>query len=240
MYRGYIALWRKIEDHPFYKEPRVFSKYEAWIDILKEAQHNREPQEVVFGMNVLICHYGECLKSNVTWAKKWGWSEHKVRVFMKLLEKMGQIRRENVVITSRITIINFESYDPRCRTSVEQPSSSRRGSVEGRSTDNNDNNVNNDNNISSPVSNSQNYTSEFLEFWKIYPRKESKGQALKAWKKIKEPKATLGKIKSALAWQINSEQWTDKNGKYIPYPATYLNARKWEDEQTVDPKKDWI
>jgi hypothetical protein len=143
MYRGYIALWRKIEDHPFYKEPRVFSKYEAWIDILKEAQHNEDPQEVVFGMNVLICHYGECLKSNVTWAKKWRWSEHKVRRFLKLLEKMGQIRRENVGITSRITVINYESYDPRRRSSVDHPSSSRRGSVEGLSTDNNDNNEKN-------------------------------------------------------------------------------------------------
>jgi uncharacterized phage protein (TIGR02220 family) len=148
MYRGYIALWRKIEDHPFYKEPRVFSKYEAWIDILKEAQHSDEPQEVILGMNVLICNYGECLKSNVTWAKKWNWSEPKVRRFLKLLEKMKQIRRANEGITTRITVINYECYDPKRRASDEQATRPRRDRDETATTDNNVKNVKNENIVS--------------------------------------------------------------------------------------------
>jgi len=27
-----------------------------------------------------------------------------------------------------------------------------------------------------------------------------------------------------------SPEWTKDNGKYIPYPATWLNAKGWEDE----------
>ena len=35
-----------------------------------------------------------------------------------------------------------------------------------------------------------------------------------------------------------TEEWQKEKGKYIPYPATWLNARGWEDEieaQGVDP-----
>jgi len=38
-----------------------------------------------------------------------------------------------------------------------------------------------------------------------------------------------------------SVDWTKEKGKYIPYPATWLNAKGWEDEielpeQTLTPK----
>ena len=62
MHRGYFAVWRKIKDHPFYTEPREFSKYEAWLDLLLEAQHEKDAQRVIIGMNVLECHYGESVK----------------------------------------------------------------------------------------------------------------------------------------------------------------------------------
>ena len=37
-------------------------------------------------------------------------------------------------------------------------------------------------------------------------------------------------ILTALNWQKKSEQWLKDNGQFIPYPATYLNQRRWEDE----------
>ena len=70
--------------------------------------------------------------------------------------------------------------------------------------------------------------SGFDAFWSEYPKKKSKGQALKAWKKIKaaEREAIMG----GLARAKRSRQWLKDNGEYIPYPATWLNARGWEDE----------
>ena len=82
---GYIALWRKIEDHEFYKEKREYSKLEAWIDILLETQHCEEPKDVVIKMKVFKCYYGESLKSLRTWGSRWGWSEAKVKRFFNLL-----------------------------------------------------------------------------------------------------------------------------------------------------------
>lgn len=143
MHRGYFALWRRVEDHPFYKEPREFSKYEAWLDILMNAQHETEPQKVSIGMKVLTCNYGESLKSNVTWAKRWSWSEAKVRRFLKLLKKLGQISTKSEGITTRIIVINYSIYDPRRRQGDDNVTSMRRDHDEQVTTDNKVKNVKN-------------------------------------------------------------------------------------------------
>ena len=111
MHRGYFAIWRKFQDHPFWKEKRVYSKAEAWIDLLWEAQHDLEPQEVVLGMTNLFCNYGESLKSLETWSKRWRWNKSRVRRFLKLLENMGQIVTVNETKTTRIIILNYSQYD---------------------------------------------------------------------------------------------------------------------------------
>jgi hypothetical protein len=37
-------------------------------------------------------------------------------------------------------------------------------------------------------------------------------------------------VSSVKVWK-NSQQWTKDNGQFIPMPATWLNGRRWEDEQ---------
>ncbi len=120
MHRGYFALWRKIKDHPFYKESREFSKLEAWIDILMNTQYEEEPQEVVIKMNTLVCHYGESLKSIKTWSDRWMWSRSKVFRYLKLLKKMGQIDFKSETVTTRIIVKNYKTYDPRRNASETQ------------------------------------------------------------------------------------------------------------------------
>ena len=73
----------------------------------------------------------------------------------------------------------------------------------------------------------------FMQFWSTYPRKKNKAQALKAWKKIKNPSSTLSLITHALSWQTKSHDWKKDGGQFIPYPATYLNAEAWKDEPTA-------
>lgn len=33
-------------------------------------------------------------------------------------------------------------------------------------------------------------------------------------------------------------EWTEKGGKYIPHPATWLNGKRWEDEETEVAKRE--
>ena len=73
----------------------------------------------------------------------------------------------------------------------------------------------------------------FDEFWKLYPRKESKQQAKKAWMKLKPDQALFDLIANALEYRRQTKEWLAEDGRYIPHPATWLNGRRWEDE--MDP-----
>lgn len=68
----------------------------------------------------------------------------------------------------------------------------------------------------------------FDEFWQAYPKKEGKEPARKSWAR---DKPELQTILNALAWQRKSQNWTKDAGQFIPLPATYLNAKRYNDER---------
>lgn len=70
----------------------------------------------------------------------------------------------------------------------------------------------------------------FTSFWRVYPNKKAKPAALKAFNKAKVTDITL--ILNHIDVMTRSEQW--QNVQYIPFPATYLNQRRWEDD-TIAP-----
>lgn len=72
--------------------------------------------------------------------------------------------------------------------------------------------------------------SNFAKFWEAYPKKQSKGDAEKAFNSINPDELLMGKILSAVLRAKTQDDWIKENGKYIPYPATWLRAKGWEDE----------
>jgi predicted phage replisome organizer len=82
----------------------------------------------------------------------------------------------------------------------------------------------------------------FIAFWKSYPKKKSKGQAEKAWLKVNPSLYPI--IMDSLEKHKQSADWLKEGGQFIPYPATWLNAKGWEDEieekpvETSDSKLD--
>ena len=78
------------------------------------------------------------------------------------------------------------------------------------------------------------YTPEAFDvFWKAYPKKVNKAAARRAFAKVTVSLETLTR---AVAKQKLSAQWQSDGGRYIPYPATWLNQRRWEDELPPDTK----
>ena len=71
--------------------------------------------------------------------------------------------------------------------------------------------------------------SRFLDFWKAYPRKRSKGDAEKAWSK-QNLDAKVDEIIAAVEAQKTWPDWLKDNGRFIPHPASWLNAKGWENE----------
>lgn len=79
---------------------------------------------------------------------------------------------------------------------------------------------------------------DFEKFWEIYPKHRSKPVAEKAWNKLKPNNQLWAKILEAINVQKGSNDWKKDGGKYIPYPATWLNGRMWEDDTSNEkPRK---
>lgn len=71
----------------------------------------------------------------------------------------------------------------------------------------------------------------FDDFWDAYPRHKDKKSAIKAWSKLKPSDELKQVIIADVRRRVNSDrEWADKN--FIPYPATYLNGERWEDESS--------
>ena len=70
----------------------------------------------------------------------------------------------------------------------------------------------------------------FEKFWNEYPKKISKGNAEKWFKKNKPTNDLVDLMIEKLKIYKETEQWKKDNGKYIPYPSSWLNAKGWEDE----------
>lgn len=74
----------------------------------------------------------------------------------------------------------------------------------------------------------------FAGLWDFYPKegRKDKQRAMRAWDKLKPDDALIRRIGRALKVQMRSEMW--QKGVGIPYLATYLNGRRWEDVPLED------
>ena len=72
----------------------------------------------------------------------------------------------------------------------------------------------------------------FEQFWNAYPknRRKKKEAARKAWRKLNPDLVLCRIMAAALERDKQSRDWLKENGAYIPYPSSWLNGRRWEDE----------
>ena len=74
----------------------------------------------------------------------------------------------------------------------------------------------------------------FERFWATYPKKRNKGDAMKAWRALKPSEELVTAILAAVERAKASVQWRKDEGQFIQYPASWLRARGFEDEEHVD------
>jgi hypothetical protein len=88
------------------------------------------------------------------------------------------------------------------------------------------------------ISNTETTRDYFEEFWVAYPKKVAKEAAMSAWKNINLDDVLFTKIIKA----IKDQKLSENEKKFIPNPATWLNAKRWEDEiagTTQKPLMGW-
>lgn len=106
--QGWIKLDRAFMEHAFWTEERVFSKAEAWIDLLLSASYGAG-SFMVNGQMVRV-EPGQYCTTMVYLANRWGWSRFKVDTFLKLLKANEMIALKKTSKYTLITLLNWAKY----------------------------------------------------------------------------------------------------------------------------------
>ncbi|MDW3683925.1 hypothetical protein RA280_19685 [Cupriavidus sp. CV2] len=73
--------------------------------------------------------------------------------------------------------------------------------------------------------------SPFEQLWAVYPKKAAKGDAEKAYRKLGPDAELQAVLLAAGAAQAGWDSWKEEGGKFVPHLATWLNGKRWADEQ---------
>jgi len=74
---------------------------------------------------------------------------------------------------------------------------------------------------------------QFERFWRSYPKRQAKAEALRWWQRTRPDPAIVTAMLDAIARQLQGGEWQKEGGRFIPMPATWLNQRRWEDETVL-------
>jgi hypothetical protein len=111
MSKGFIPVKRTLFEHFLFKERRVFSRFEAWLDLIQLASFTDGQTEIING-KALVRNRGEIIASMRWLSTRWSWkSLHKVIDFIELLRshEMVVVDKENGI--SKIRLVNFERHN---------------------------------------------------------------------------------------------------------------------------------
>ncbi len=70
----------------------------------------------------------------------------------------------------------------------------------------------------------------FERFWNLFPKRENRAAALRAWEALAPDDALIQAILASVERQRQSDAWKREDGRFIPQPARWLAEHRWEDE----------
>jgi hypothetical protein len=179
---------------------------------------------------------GQLVWSKLSLAKRWRWNERTVTKYLQMLERREMIHTKTTKLTTLITIRNYDLYQCDTEQNTGQFTDKSTGQSKNRIQTNK--NEKNDENVKKgkrrSMSGGKGTTPEFESFWSVWPKKIAKQEALKAWRALNPSPELVDTILADIDKRTGSEDWQKEGGKYIPYPATYIRGRRWEDQGTED------
>ena len=114
--KGWISLYRSIQDHWLWQEEKKYSKLKAWLDLLLLVNH--KGGKVLIGNELVKIDIGSHLTSQEKLMKRWGWGKEKVRNFLSILEDENMIKTAVTKKYTIISIINYEMYQKQTGTKL--------------------------------------------------------------------------------------------------------------------------
>lgn len=223
---GWIKIYRSIRSHWIFENEKYFK---AWITMIFEV--NFEDKKVLIGGELIECKRGQSVYSIETWVKKFGkgWSTQKIRTFFKLLQKDNMIIREGLRKTTRLTIINYDTYQNGQLTANSQLTHSQLTDNSQITTTKELKNIKNDKNTYSS-------SAYFEKIWKQYPDKVGKRAALRHYSASVKTEQDFRDIQTAL----ETYKCSRRVGRgFIQNGSTWFNNwRDWLDYE--EPKIEQI
>ena len=108
MKRGYVRIYRCIEDNILFRDPEPANKKSAWIDLILMANHQKN--EILVGNTVIVVKRGQKYTSTRKLAQRWGWSRNRVMRYLALLESEGMVYKECIGNGTLLTLVNYGKY----------------------------------------------------------------------------------------------------------------------------------
>ena len=213
---GYVRLFRSITSWEWYDDIPTFRVFTHLLLTCNWQEGKWRGHTIRPGQRVI---------SLAKLAEETGMSMKAVRTALERLETAQSLARSKIGKVGLITIKNWDKYQGRGTIIGTETATKGHGKGTERATNEESKKA-----IKQEVPPYSPPTGDgFDEFWAAYPKKKSKGAARKAWDKLKPSPEMRAKILHSIERAKQSADWLEADGKYIPYPATWLNAEGWED-----------
>jgi len=162
---------------------------------------------------------GQAVSSIRQIATDTGLTVKQVRTAINHLKETQEVAQSPCGKFSVFTVNNYNDYQ--CTGTDEGKQMAQRGHSEGT-----DPNIKKNKEVKNTPYTPQGDDADspaFTKFWAAYPKKVGKADARKKFEKLVPDESTLSAILSSLEYLKTTDQWQRENGKYIPYPSTWLN-----------------
>jgi hypothetical protein len=112
-HKGHVKIARRAFDpehgDPFWLEPREFSRWEAWVDVIQLAAFRARQHGTALG--VVHLERGEFVASLRYLADRWTWTVKKVRNWISTLSKWARLRAQREEAAGTVyLIVNYDRY----------------------------------------------------------------------------------------------------------------------------------
>lgn len=108
MNRGFVKIYRCIEDDILWTSDEPYCKRAAWQDLILLANHS--DNEFMMGNQKIIVRRGQHWTSLLKLSQRWHWGKNKVKAFLGFLEQNQKIWLETTNRGCMITLINYGKY----------------------------------------------------------------------------------------------------------------------------------
>jgi hypothetical protein len=229
---GHFKVSRSSFDHPMlFGDDRPYSPFEAWLWLISNAAWR--PMQVLVrngrATELVDLERGQLSYSRSFLCRAWRWTSDKtVRTFLGKLRQERMIVLQTGQLQTVITIRNYDIYQ-----SVGDLSGPANGPTMGQQRASNGPEEEEIINIikkTLPAS-----PAGFEDWYSIYPKKKQPQAAKRAFAKVIGSgtitlDALMAKTRAfAASWQDEPKE----RRKFIPYPASWLNAGGYDDEQDI-------